>query len=333
MFIKGVNKLKKLFLVLGIVLFFSLVSCSDDPVDQGNPVTMVELSHLNIVLYEGQSYTVASTVLPLDADDRELMWYSSEPTVCSVQDGEITAHREGISVVTAKTANGKSASLKVDVKKIEDMEAFYMSDFELDLEIGESHKLKPHTRPSSLSSALPVFWSSTNDSVATVDSRGNVTARGNGNCFIFADIADLGRAVCAVSVNGSDHDLSVLADVLIEGLPRTFNRRDPMGNILTTFEVTSYELERTLTTEGVTIVLSLIGTKTYDSRGDDSENAVSLVMEMYTARDEYCTDMILAKTGKVGEEIKLEFAFNARMKQEKREFYVLLKETRGGETE
>ena len=333
MFKKEANELKKLFLILSIVLFFSLVSCSDDPVEQGNPVTMVELSHLNIVLYEGQSYTVTSTVLPLDADDRELTWHSSELAVCTVEDGEITAHREGISIVTAKTANGKSASVKVDVKKIEDMEAFYMSDFELDLEIGESHKLKPYTRPSSLSAALPVFWSSTDNSVATVDSKGNVTACGDGNCFIFADIADLGRAVCAVSVNGSDHDLSALADVLVEGLPRTFNRRDPMGNILTTLELTSYELERTITTEGVTIVLSLIGTKTYDSRGNDSENAVSLLMEMYTAEDEYCTDLILAKTGKVGEEIRLEFAFNAKMKQEKRGFYVLLKEARGEETE
>ena len=102
MFKKEANDLKKLFLILSIVLFFSLVSCSDDPVEQGNPVTMVELSHLNIVLYEGQSYTVTSTVLPLDADDRELTWHSSELAVCTVEDGEITAHREGISVVTAK---------------------------------------------------------------------------------------------------------------------------------------------------------------------------------------------------------------------------------------
>lgn len=337
--------MKKMFSVLLIIMLFSLFSCSDKD-NNIKEVELVQLSDFSVFLYEGQTYQLSSSVVPSDAVNSALSWTSSSSSVCSVEDGLITALSEGVSVVTAKTENGKAASVRVTVKKIEDIDSIILSDLELSLEPGESHTLTASARPRPNSAALPIVWSSTDESVATVDANGKVTAKAKGACLIKADIASTARAVCKVSVSGIDMDLTSIVNILVDGLPKAYSRLDSYGNVVAEAEITSYEVERELTADGkITLTLKVYGNKTFDAEGLEGDSAVFLKAALYEILPEgekykgyyACTSGYV----RAGETFELgvisfydqmnqqfytgnEIAFNADINQQQRTFKVVL---------
>ena len=327
--------MKKLLFFLLFALIFSLFSCSDDTTLQNEPeVELVQISENSIVLYKGQSYKVVPTVLPVNAAVKDLTWTASSSEVCTVEDGIITAVSEGVSVITAKAANGKSASLKVQVKEIGDIEKIYFEDVLLSLEVGATYTLNVICSPYSASDEIPITWSSSDDKVASVDRTGKVTANGEGACFIFADVNNYLRAVSEVRIGDFEADLSELVELSVKDLPRAFEYKDISGNVITTVELTSYEVERELTKDGVTVTLLLKGKKIYDRYGEDAKSGIAVAMDLYMENDEHCAEWTLtAGSGHVGEDIEFKFAFNAVLKPYTRTFSVILKEVRSESAE
>ncbi len=79
------------------------------------PVTGIELPTA-LELKPGDTQTIQASVTPSNATDKTITWVSSEPQVASVDiSGKVTAIRAGTTVVTATTANGKSAACTVTV--------------------------------------------------------------------------------------------------------------------------------------------------------------------------------------------------------------------------
>ena len=75
----------------------------------------VTLSINDMTLVKGATHTLTATVSPAGIDD-SIAWSSSNAAVASVtQKGLITALKSGKAVITAKTANGKTATCKVVV--------------------------------------------------------------------------------------------------------------------------------------------------------------------------------------------------------------------------
>ncbi|WP_238916025.1 Ig-like domain-containing protein [Clostridium sp. YIM B02555] len=70
----------------------------------------------------------------------------------------------------------------------------------IDLTIGDAQKLIATTTPAS----AEVTWTSSDTSIATVDSTGNVIATNEGVCAISAKIADGSTAICTVTVTKKD---------------------------------------------------------------------------------------------------------------------------------
>ena len=346
------KKLISLFCMLLVVL---LVSCSSESTEGGkNEVNFVYLSKPGITLYEGQSYKVESRISPLDAVNPALSWHSSESDVCSVENGIITALKKGISVVSAKSSNGKTASLKVEVRSINDIKAINLSDFRVSLLPGETHTLIPSIFPSTSSEGIPVIWESMDTEVAAVDENGTVTAIGEGKCVIKATVSDVVSAACQIIVEleaeeppadtpdtpdnpnlpekeepldpSLDATLVSLVDLVVRDLPMEISYTDNKGEILTTSLISSYEIERELWEGGVVVTVKLNGKKIYDRDGENGKNIVGVKMTLYMENDEYCTDRIdgLEDVG-VGEEFVMElFVFNAEIKPYQREFYIIL---------
>ena len=322
--------MKKLLFFLLLTPLFLFVSCSDNDVSESNDkkVELVQLSEISIVLYDEQSCRVYPTVSPIDATDKELDWITSRPSVCTVEDGLITAVSPGVATVTAKTKTGKSASVRVEVKELSEVDAIHFTELELSLEVGDTHILDIVATPSSASTKFPITWSSSDKSVATVDRSGKIRARGVGACFIFADIDNRVRASCKVTVGENEADLSELVAVSVRDLPAVFVRRDIFGNIVTKVEVTSYEVNHELTEDGVLVTLLLNGKKLYDIEGSQAQNYVEVVMDLYMEDDTHCDTWNL-RAGSVseGEDVTFEFAFNAVLRPYQRQFYVILSES------
>ncbi len=272
--------MKKLLSFVLILAVFSLFSCSEVP--EGNKdVDLVLLSDMSVVLYEGQSYQITSSILPSDAENKTLTWISSRPEVCAVNDGLLSALSEGVSVVMAKAHNGKTASVRVTVKKIEDIRAIVLSNIELSLEPGESHTLSASVQPLTNSSDLPIIWSTTDDSVATVDSDGNVTAVNKGACFIGANIPGVARAVCKVSVSDGEMDLSSIVSVSVEGIPQSYTRIEE-GKTVAKGEITSCDIESELAPNGkIRITLKIHGNKTFDIGGATGKKTLLATARIY----------------------------------------------------
>lgn len=80
------------------------------------PVESVSLSKTSASIEEGKSITLVATINPSDADDKTVVWTTSDNMVATVSNGVVTGVVEGTCTITA-TVSGKSAECKVTVKK------------------------------------------------------------------------------------------------------------------------------------------------------------------------------------------------------------------------
>ena len=82
------------------------------------PVTDIELSKKNISLSKGKSIKLNVTVMPVSANNKKIIWSSSNSKVARVSaDGVVTAVKKGEVTITAKSSDGsnKKATCKVKV--------------------------------------------------------------------------------------------------------------------------------------------------------------------------------------------------------------------------
>ena len=77
-------------------------------------VTSVQVAPETAELEEGETLELTVAVLPDDATDPAVTWESDKPDVASVENGVVTAVKEGTAVITA-TAGGKTATCSVAV--------------------------------------------------------------------------------------------------------------------------------------------------------------------------------------------------------------------------
>ncbi|MBO4465289.1 MAG: Ig domain-containing protein [Bacteroidales bacterium] len=163
------------------------------------PVEAIELNQTELQLEEGDDYVFSATIMPNDADDKEITWSSSDPSVAIVdQNGAISALNVGSTQITA-TVGGKSAYCQVVVNtKVIPVSSVSLNKNTLCLEKGSSERLLAVVEPDNASDRV-VVWSSSNGSVASVDQYGTVTALSCGETVVMADAGGK-RASCTVTV-------------------------------------------------------------------------------------------------------------------------------------
>ena len=104
--------LKKVFIALSIFVLFSCETDIPGPI----AVQDVSLNAMSIELTVGESATLVATVSPNNAENKAVIWISSNISVASVADGKVTALKSGKATITVKTDDGgKTASCEVSV--------------------------------------------------------------------------------------------------------------------------------------------------------------------------------------------------------------------------
>lgn len=79
-------------------------------------VTGITLNKENLIMRLGDSEILTALVLPANANDKKVMWNSSNTTVATVDgNGRVDAKAKGTADIIARTANGKEAACKVTV--------------------------------------------------------------------------------------------------------------------------------------------------------------------------------------------------------------------------
>lgn len=80
------------------------------------PTTGITLDQTSGTLTEGDTVTLTATVSPSNASNKSVTWETSNSTVATVVDGVVTALKAGTATITAKTADGFSATYALTVE-------------------------------------------------------------------------------------------------------------------------------------------------------------------------------------------------------------------------
>jgi len=91
-------KLAALMLMVAVVF----VSCEKE-----KHVKSVSVSSTQLILYMNKTATITATVHPIDATNKAVIWTSSNNNVATVDNGKVTAIKQGTAIITITTKEGK----------------------------------------------------------------------------------------------------------------------------------------------------------------------------------------------------------------------------------
>ena len=174
------------------------------------PVTEVKLNKEQTTIKEGETETLTATVMPENATNKNITWSSNNEEVATVENGVVTAKKEGIAIITVTTEDGnKQASCNVTVeKKATDPDPeptktpvteVKLNKEQTTIKEGETETLTATVMPENATNKN-ITWSSNNEEVATVEN-GVITAKKEGTAIITVTTEDGNKQVsCNVTV-------------------------------------------------------------------------------------------------------------------------------------
>lgn len=174
------------------------------------PVESLPILTENIVLDKqsvdmkvGESTIINATILPENATDKSIIWTSSDESVAIVnQDGSVSSLKIGETDITATATDESKVNAVCHVRVIPTLvESVKLSPDNWRGSEGETFKIEATVLPENASNKTFV-WSSSNVSVAIVDSEGNVSAIKAGEADITASALDGSgiSAICHITV-------------------------------------------------------------------------------------------------------------------------------------
>lgn len=172
-------------------------------------VTGVKLHVNTLELEVGKSNKVGATINGTNVGNKVVTWRSNDSTIASVDSyGIITGKKVGVTTIFA-SCDGKVDSLVVTVK-----EANYLNLNVKDMKIsvGDVYKTLYNTNLSNIT------WSSSNTSVATVDSTGRVVAKSPGVAVISAKAGEISVSY-TVTVTGVKKESIKFYDSSVQLMP------------------------------------------------------------------------------------------------------------------
>ena len=162
------------------------------------PATSLTLTPKTMSLNIGESGSLELQILPNDCNEI-LEWKSSDPSVATVNDGDIKALAAGTTTITVRGSN-TSASATVTVIDPYAVTGVTLDRTTLSLEMGETATLVATVLPEDARDKT-VTWSSGNTAVATVDQQGKITTVSPGTAQITVTTKDGSfSASCALTV-------------------------------------------------------------------------------------------------------------------------------------
>lgn len=168
----------------------------DDPKPEVKKVTGIELSEHKAELKKWNRLNLKYTITPEDADNKEVVWTSSDSSVARVDNyGSVLALKDGVATITVTTKDGgftDTCEVKVGNGGVpETVKVTYLdiTNGSIFTEQGETVQLNVSLKPDNATNKT-VTYSTTNANVATVDANGVVKAVGEGRAYIYAKSAD-----------------------------------------------------------------------------------------------------------------------------------------------
>lgn len=141
------------------------------------------LNRTQLALNKGTSESLTATITPKGAGT--VTWSTSDASVVTVEDGLVTAVGGGEAVVSASYG---SQTLTCDVQVSALVTTVTLNEHDVDFDKGDTRELTYVIGPEDVNVPLTVTWTSTDESVLTVDEEGVVTAVGGGQASVVVSV-------------------------------------------------------------------------------------------------------------------------------------------------
>ncbi|MEH6956385.1 Ig-like domain-containing protein [Neobacillus drentensis] len=148
--------------------------------------TSLKLSRAALNITANQTVRVSATVAPTDAENKTVVWKSSNTAVATVDSaGNIKGNANGSAVVTATASDNakvfKTVLVRVSTKTVK------VSKTRLSVTAGKTAVLTANVSPSD-STDKTVKWKSSNTKIVTVDRNGKIYAKRKGTAIVTASV-------------------------------------------------------------------------------------------------------------------------------------------------
>ncbi len=173
-------------------------------------VTNIKLSIDNPVITKGSTNQIKIELEPKGVTE-EIIWSSSNDDIVSVNNGQITGIRAGMATITARTVSGNVSS-SIDITVYAPITNITLSNEEVQLLVGKTTKLFANILPEDATNKT-IKWSSNNNTIASVNEEGVITANSVGNTEIIAkNEEETVQAKCNVVVKELSSDIILEID-------------------------------------------------------------------------------------------------------------------------
>lgn len=167
------------------------------------PVVTISLNHSSCDLNVGNTINLTVDVQPNDADNKNIVWQSNNPSVASVNsDGLVSALSCGNAIITAYSNENADIKATCEITVHQPLQSITLTPTTIRLKVGEVYEGLSISYNPATADNKHVSWKSSNPSIATVDKNGKITAIKGGEVKITV-ISEENHAIrgeCSVSV-------------------------------------------------------------------------------------------------------------------------------------
>lgn len=166
------------------------------------PVTSIVLSETNITVdMSTKTLQLRASVYPENALNKAVTWTSTDPSKVKVDaNGTLTILKPGAVSIIATSVDNPAVTAICNVNVNIPVVSITLDAKEKTMYVGQSERLTYYILPTNASNNS-VTWTSTNNSVVTVDNTGKVTAKGVGTAVVMVKTLDGSHtAYCTITV-------------------------------------------------------------------------------------------------------------------------------------
>ena len=182
--------------------------------DKTLTVQSIKMQSNTIQINKGEDYSMLVNIVPSNAKNVDLTWYSSNENVATVnQYGVIKGISQGSCMITVKTSNGNVdtclVKVKEDEKSVSTVEEIVLDTTKLVLKKGAVYTLNYKLKPENAASQL--LWISSDSSVIKVE-EGVITALQAGSATLTVRSGNVSSACYITVVTGDETTPDVIDD-------------------------------------------------------------------------------------------------------------------------
>lgn len=156
------------------------------PVTVSQPLQGIALSNIDLVINRTDNADINCTLTPADTTDTDLVFEIADNSIAKLNGSKVVAVGNGTTTLTAACGKIKAnAQITVTTAPTE----IQLDSTEGVLTVGNTHTIQATLLPETTTDT-DLVWSVCNESIATVDEHGTVTAQGPGNCVVTAATPD-----------------------------------------------------------------------------------------------------------------------------------------------